>query len=61
LFAAADALRQKANTPMTPDEQIYFDEQLSALHDKVDSIKYESAWAKGHTLTMDQAIELAVR
>ncbi len=60
LFAAAEALRAKANTPMTPDEQTYFDEQLSALHEQVDSMLYESAWSKGHALTMDQAIELAV-
>jgi hypothetical protein len=59
LFAAAEALREKANTPMTPDEQTYFDEQLNALREIIDSTKFDLAWSKGHALTMDQAIELA--
>ena len=60
LFAAAEALREKANTPMTPDEQTYFDEQLNALREIMDSTKFDLAWSKGHALTMDQAIELAL-
>jgi predicted ATPase len=60
LFAAADALRVKADTPMTPDEQAYFAEQLSALREAVDSTKYDLAWSRGKALTMDQAIEFAV-
>ena len=39
LFAAANALREKGGTPMTPDEQVYFDEQLKGLREKLDSIK----------------------
>jgi len=61
LFAAAESLRQKAGTPMTPDEQTYFDEQLSALRHTVDSVHYNQAWSQGHALSLDQAIELAVR
>ncbi len=60
LFAAADALREKAETPMTPDEQTYFDEQLRTLREKMEPIKFDSAWSKGHALTIDQAIELAL-
>jgi tetratricopeptide (TPR) repeat protein len=61
LFAAAEALRLKANTPMTPDEQTYFDAQVSALRGKVDANQYNVIWLKGRMLTMDQAIESAVR
>jgi hypothetical protein len=46
---------------MTPDEQTYFDAQVSALRGKVDANQYNVIWAKARTLTMDQAIELAVR
>jgi predicted ATPase/class 3 adenylate cyclase len=60
LFAAANALREKGGTPMTPDEKIYFDEQLIALHEKMDSIKFDSAWSKGHAMPMEQAIEFAL-
>jgi hypothetical protein len=60
LFAAANALRDKSGTPMTPDEQAYFDEQLNGLRTKMDLTTFESAWSKGHSMRMEQAIELAV-
>jgi len=60
LFAASSALREQAGRPMTPDEQIYFDEQLRGLREKMDSIKFDSVWSKGHAMMMEQAIELAL-
>ena len=60
LFAAADALREKSGTPMTPDEQVYFDEQLKVLGDKLDKTQFDSIWSKGCTMTMEQAIEFAL-
>src|SRR6185503_17197948 len=35
LFSAANALREKGGTPMLPEEQIYFDEQLNDLRDEM--------------------------
>ncbi|HXQ39375.1 MAG TPA: hypothetical protein VN843_35575, partial [Anaerolineales bacterium] len=61
LFAAANALREKANTPMRPDEQTYFDKQLESLREKMDARLYDSIWSEGHTMTMEQAIELALQ
>jgi hypothetical protein len=60
LFAAANALREKAGTPMTPDEQVYFDGQLKDLREKIDGNLFDSRWSKGHRLTMEEAIDLAV-
>ena len=60
LFAAANALREKGGTPMTPDEQVYFDEQLKGLREKMDSMKFDSIWSKGHVMTIEQAIEFAL-
>jgi len=60
LFAAAGVLREKHNTPMTPDEQLYFQEQLTNLREKMDENQFDSAWSKGHVMTMEQAIEFAV-
>jgi tetratricopeptide (TPR) repeat protein len=60
LFAAANALREKGGTPMTPDEQVYFDKQLNILRDKLDSIPLDSIWSKGLVMTMEQAIEFAL-
>lgn len=60
LFAAANALREKGGTPMTPDEQVYFDEQLSVVREKLDPQRYESIWSTGRKLSMEQAVEMAL-
>jgi predicted ATPase len=60
LFAAANALRERSSTPMTPDEQTYFDEQLKGLRQQMDALTYNSIWAKGRGLKMEQAIDLAL-
>ncbi len=60
LFAAANALREKGGTPMTPDEQIYFDEQLKGMRDELNSMEFDSIWSKGYAMTMEQAIDFAL-
>jgi predicted ATPase len=60
LFAAANALREKAGTPRMPDEQIYYDDQLNVLRQEMDSKVYESIWSTGHAMSMDQAIQKAL-
>ena len=60
LFAAAHALREKAGTPMRPEEKAYFDGQLMRLRDKMESPTLEWIWMKGHAQSMDHAIALAL-
>lgn len=60
LFAAANALREKSGTFMTPDEQSYFDEQLKNLHTKMDLKQYDAIWFKGHSMKMEDAIQFAL-
>ena len=60
LFAAASGLREQRRTPMTPDEQDYFDEQLKILRAKMDSLRFDSIWSRGRTMSMQQTIELAL-
>jgi predicted ATPase/class 3 adenylate cyclase len=60
LFAAANAIREKAGTPMRPEEKIFFDQQLKILREKMDSPTLEWIWSKVHALSMDEAIALAV-
>jgi len=60
LFAAADCLRQKGSTPMTPDEQVYYDDQLNILRGKLNSMEFKSSWSRGSKMTMSQAIEFAL-
>jgi tetratricopeptide (TPR) repeat protein len=60
LFAASHRLREQSERPMTPDEQIYFDEQLTILRQKMDTMKFDSFWSKGFGMTLEQAIEFAL-
>jgi tetratricopeptide (TPR) repeat protein len=60
LFAAANALRAKSGTAMTPDEQAYFDEQLKSLRENIDLMEFDSAWSTGHAMGMEQAIQFAL-
>jgi tetratricopeptide (TPR) repeat protein len=60
LFAAADALRAQSGTPMTPDEQVYFDSELASLRQKLDPEAFASIWSKGSAMPMEQGIELAL-
>jgi hypothetical protein len=60
LFAAADALRQKVSSPMTSEEQSYFDEQIKLLRQQIDAGQFDRIWATGHALAMEQALELAL-
>jgi len=60
LFAAANALREKGGTPMTPDEQVYFDGQLRGIRENLDPKRYESIWSTGRNLSMEQAIQIAL-
>jgi tetratricopeptide (TPR) repeat protein len=60
LFAAADALREKAGSPMTSDEQTYFDEQIGLLRQRLDPTRFERIWTNGRTLSMEQALEFAL-
>lgn len=60
LFAAANALREKRSRPMTPDEQVHFDQQLESLRAKMDLALFNSLWSQGHAMSAEQAIEYAL-
>ena len=60
LLAAADALRKKVSSPMNPEEQTYFDEQINVLHQKLDAHQFNQIWTTGRALTMEQALEFAL-
>jgi len=60
LFASANGLRERSRTPMTPDEQTFFDDQLKSLREKIDLAKFDSIWSNGHAMKMEQAIHFAL-
>jgi tetratricopeptide (TPR) repeat protein len=60
LFAAADALREKIASPMTAEEQPYFDEQIKVLRQKIDAGQFDRIWTSGRAQTMEQALDFAL-
>jgi tetratricopeptide (TPR) repeat protein len=60
LFAAADALRVKVDSPMTVEEQIYFDQQFDVLRQKMDALQFDRIWSNGRALTMEQVLDYAL-
>jgi len=46
-------LRKKRGTP---DAQLYFEEQLTSLHEKIDEIQCDSALSKGYAMTMERRL-----
>jgi non-specific serine/threonine protein kinase len=60
LLSAADALRLTSNSIRTPQEQLEYDSELSALRLGMDEKNFNLLWAEGQSMSMDQAIELAL-
>ena len=60
LLGAAEALREQSGTPMTPDEQTVYEQQLTAIREQLPADSLATDWAEGRALTMDQAIQYAV-
>ena len=60
LMSAADALRAASNSPRTPQEQIEYDNELSALHLGMDESTFQLLWAEGQSMNMDQAVDFAI-
>jgi hypothetical protein len=59
-FGAAAALREKINIAMTPQERIEYDREVADLRAGMDEQVFDSAWAQGRAMTMDEAIEYAL-
>lgn len=60
LFGAAEALREKIEMPMGPEERVEYDNEVAALRDRMDEKALTSAWAEGRKMTMEQAIAYAI-
>ncbi len=60
LFGAAEALRARVGAQMSSHEQIEYDQAVAQLPSLLKEADFNSLWAEGRALTMEQAIELAV-
>jgi tetratricopeptide (TPR) repeat protein len=61
LFSAAAAIRARAGVKLTANEQASCDATIGACRTTLGEGAFGAAWATGRTLTMAQAIELALQ
>ena len=61
LLGAAEALREKGQSPMTDNERIEYDQSVVRLRSLLAVAEFNSLWAEGRVMTMEQAIQLALR
>jgi predicted ATPase/class 3 adenylate cyclase len=60
LFGAAEILRENANLPMNPMEQIEYDREVKDLRTNMGEAIFAKTWAEGRAMTMEQAISYAL-
>jgi tetratricopeptide (TPR) repeat protein len=60
LFGAAEIIRNKAQSPMTDYEQKEYDQSIAQLRSMLSETEVNGLWAEGRSLTMAQAIRLAL-
>ena len=60
LCGAAEALRERAATPMTPPEQVEYDAEVDRLRGLLDEGGLASAWGEGRLMTSEEAVAFAL-
>jgi tetratricopeptide (TPR) repeat protein len=60
LLAAAQVIRREIDIPRTNQEQVEYEREIASLRNGMDAADFEESWNKGCTMTIDQAIELAI-
>jgi tetratricopeptide (TPR) repeat protein len=60
LLGAAESLREKIGTDMTPQEREEYEKEVADLKANIDEKLFASLWADGRSMTMEEAIELAL-
>ena len=61
LLGAAEALREVIDSSMTTIEQAEYEREVSILRSRMNEVDLEKAWNEGRGMTMDEAIENALR
>ena len=61
LFAAAEALRERIQAPMTDYERVEYDRAVAQLRSMLAELKFNALWAAGRSMAMEQAIEYALK
>lgn len=61
LLGAAEKLRETNHAMMMPPERREYADQIAGLHKRIDEEHLKAEWERGRALTMEQAIELALK
>jgi predicted ATPase/DNA-binding SARP family transcriptional activator len=61
LWGAAEALRERLHVPLPPCEQAQYDRLVAQSRTVMSKDAFATAWSEGSTLTMEQAIEYALK
>jgi tetratricopeptide (TPR) repeat protein len=61
LLGAAESIRERLNSPMTVTERVEYDQNVSTLRDQMEQSDFATAWAEGRAMTLEQAIEFALK
>jgi predicted ATPase/DNA-binding CsgD family transcriptional regulator len=61
LFGAADALRRQQGAPIRPYRRAEHDRDVAAARAKLNRAAWEAAWADGEHLSLDDAVQCALR
>ena len=60
LLGAAEALREKIDSPMTDYERVEYEQSVARLRSMLAEAEFNALWAEGRSMTMEQAIQLAL-
>ncbi|MDQ3854962.1 MAG: tetratricopeptide repeat protein [Chloroflexota bacterium] len=60
LWGAAESLRESLGVPLSPAERPHYERHVSAARQLLDPPTFAAAWATGRTLTLDEALHLAL-
>jgi non-specific serine/threonine protein kinase len=60
LWGAAEALREEIGSPLSPEEQEAYERTVASASGLLGEETFTTAWAKGRTMTLDEAIALAL-
>jgi len=60
MLGAADALREQVGASMLYIERVEYDRHLEQLRESIDPATLESEWSAGRSMSMEEAIEMAL-
>jgi hypothetical protein len=61
LLSAADALRKMIESVPTTMEKVEYEKEIASLRSGMQESEFKKAWEEGYSLSMDEAIALAIR